>query len=176
MTATKRPCSVTGCDKPHRAKGLCVVHYNYTWRKTNKDAPRREPVRRCDFPDCGRPHYCKGYCTAHYQQHRRGYELTPVGSNASRAGTRQRVPRKPRQSVLPKGWNRPARPQERRAIDISMQREVPIVTPTDPELMRGALATLTRLGCEDLAPALGITEGDIAEMAERWSEWRGAAA
>lgn len=36
---TKRTCSVDGCRKPHRARGLCSSHYNATYQP-NRHAPK----------------------------------------------------------------------------------------------------------------------------------------
>lgn len=60
-----RICSVLGCDKPIRCRGLCKKHYEAEiWRRTlaNPDA------QRCSIPDCDGVAKSHGYCAKHYQR------------------------------------------------------------------------------------------------------------
>lgn len=88
-------CSVDGCGKPARSRGLCRSHYdksrhesdpekaiarNAAWRAANSEralATARARYRRshptpvrverlCSVADCGNPHYGKGLCKHHY--------------------------------------------------------------------------------------------------------------
>ena len=40
----QRTCTIDGCDKPHRARGLCASHWNATYRK---DQHREVPCTIC---------------------------------------------------------------------------------------------------------------------------------
>jgi len=61
-------CSIEGCDRAHRAKGLCSMHY-YRGR-------RPEVKRRCGLDGCDKPHSAKGFCRLHYVRSSRGQDLT----------------------------------------------------------------------------------------------------
>lgn len=50
MTATKRPCSVTGCNKPRRALSFCPTHYKQ-WHDGRPLAPIAKPTVQ--------PHACQ---------------------------------------------------------------------------------------------------------------------
>ena len=43
----QRTCTVEGCTKPHRARGLCASHWNATYRK---DQHREVPCVVCGKP------------------------------------------------------------------------------------------------------------------------------
>lgn len=61
-----RTCEVPGCERKHRCKGLCGLHYDRARRTGTTDAPTLVPPRECSVPGCGRAHTCRGYCRAHY--------------------------------------------------------------------------------------------------------------
>lgn len=52
-----RTCNHDGCDEPHRAKGLCQLHY-----RRNKG---------CDVEGCTKVYKASGMCWGHYQAARR---------------------------------------------------------------------------------------------------------
>ena len=64
--AGKRPayldCSVAGCPRPVRARGVCDTHY--------RAILRRDTTCLCTVPDCGRALHARGLCTLHYARHR----------------------------------------------------------------------------------------------------------
>jgi hypothetical protein len=75
-----RTCEFEGCDRKHKAKGLCINHY-----QQHKDrgvlVPLRSTTQRiCEFEGCGRGHMAKGLCNGHYLQKVGGKELTPLRS------------------------------------------------------------------------------------------------
>lgn len=83
----KRKCSINGCERPHAAKGFCMMHY-YRMRNNVKDMrpepiPQAEYVQKsiearrknygqpCMFPNCNNPYYAKDLCHTHYELQRR---------------------------------------------------------------------------------------------------------
>lgn len=76
--STTRTCSIDGCAKPFRAKGLCAYHYQRMWAVGDPLAPRkaRSPKidavcrMRCKHSGCSShvgPRGARGYCPAHYE-------------------------------------------------------------------------------------------------------------
>lgn len=55
--AKESVCSVSGCDKPTRSKGLCATHYSQ----------QLEP-KLCKLPGCGRKAVSHGYCSMHWNR------------------------------------------------------------------------------------------------------------
>src|SRR5690606_10858604 len=100
------PCSVPGCDRPVKARGLCNGHYQ-RWLKEGDvlaDVPlgelktRREPAQ-CSVPGCDRPVRARGLCNGHYQRlmtHEDVQADRPLGGGA--AG--------PRPECSVSGWHR----------------------------------------------------------------------
>lgn len=68
----KKQCSVQGCLRAARSKGLCATHYQQARRGTELQpiAPR-DPRQVCYVPDCNKQVYARAMCAAHYQQWRR---------------------------------------------------------------------------------------------------------
>jgi hypothetical protein len=63
---TKR-CSVPGCQRKHKAKGLCNKHYirqtrTGAWVKPKKDK------KKCSEEGCGADAVAKGLCNKHYKR------------------------------------------------------------------------------------------------------------
>jgi hypothetical protein len=67
-------CSVDGCHRPHRARGLCTTHYarvyRYGWPDplTPPPPPPDVPPVRCRVADCGGKRFGYGYCQTHYRR------------------------------------------------------------------------------------------------------------
>jgi len=60
----KKACSVAGCKRAYRAKGLCFFHYA-KWRRGEIEAkPRRYVI--CSKPDCKKKVAGHGFCQEHY--------------------------------------------------------------------------------------------------------------
>ena len=55
---SKRICSIEGCVKPERYKGLCGTHYSH-WRKENNP-------KKCSIEGCSESVHGRGYCSRHY--------------------------------------------------------------------------------------------------------------
>ena len=72
-----KKCSWKDCDKKHKAKGLCRLHYGRRKHGTPMDAPVQVHVKggrkgNCSYPGCNRKYLAKDLCTAHYFRQRRG--------------------------------------------------------------------------------------------------------
>ena len=76
-----KQCNITGCDRPHSAKGLCKTHYTARRMRTNQ--------KPCQIDGCDGKVFARNWCMAHYEQHRRG--LTP----GERSLKRERQPVEP---------------------------------------------------------------------------------
>lgn len=60
-TSPKWVCSVEGCERPRRAKGLCSMHYQR----------QRTVGVECSIDGCGNKMHAKGMCQKHYNLARR---------------------------------------------------------------------------------------------------------
>jgi hypothetical protein len=60
----KKTCSVTGCKRAYRAKGLCFFHYR-KWRRGELEG-RPERYKTCSKPDCKKKVVAHGLCQEHY--------------------------------------------------------------------------------------------------------------
>ena len=58
-------CTVSGCGKKHKARGLCRDHYIAAAKRGDFD---RAP---CERHRCSKPHYTKELCNNHYQAQRK---------------------------------------------------------------------------------------------------------
>jgi len=62
--AGKKSCSVAGCKRAYRAKGLCFFHFK-KWRAGELEKqPRR--YKTCSKPDCKKKVVGHGLCQDHY--------------------------------------------------------------------------------------------------------------
>ncbi len=60
----KKTCSVPGCKRAYRAKGLCFFHYK-KWRRSElEERPRRYVI--CSKPDCKKKVLAHGLCQEHF--------------------------------------------------------------------------------------------------------------
>lgn len=58
-------CSRPGCNKVHRAKGLCQKHYNEQRNRAKGHKPRKERAL-CSVPSCDHLSKARGLCVNHY--------------------------------------------------------------------------------------------------------------
>lgn len=82
MQAT-RVCSVTDCDRPHRGRDLCGMHYQRFMKTgTTEAAPKRRAA--CSIAGCDGPARARGWCGMHWARWSRtgDPELARVGSAA----------------------------------------------------------------------------------------------
>ncbi len=73
MGNVKRICSVEGCDRIHRANGLCHAHNERRRMGQDMNLPLRQyergPARICKVEDCSRRRTTHGtYCPMHYRR------------------------------------------------------------------------------------------------------------
>lgn len=61
-----RTCSIAGCERAVKARGLCMRHYRSFRRSADWHPMSRTTPRFCTIGDCGEAHYAKGYCERHY--------------------------------------------------------------------------------------------------------------
>ncbi len=74
-------CSVEGCERTARTKGVCEGHYQQlSAGRPFAPLQNRGGVRvgPCGVEGCPRPLRTSGLCHAHYQAHRKGKELKPL--------------------------------------------------------------------------------------------------
>lgn len=105
---SKRTCTITGCVKPHRAKGLCATHYG----QQNPNKYRKVTVP-CDYcgkdteKDAGRSNrYANLYCSLQCRDwHKHGYSKLPADHPAIWYGTTCRwVAPRPAPAVRTCAW------------------------------------------------------------------------
>lgn len=83
MSATRKHCSVDGCDRGAKYRGWCPMHYGRVLRNGSpgEAAPRRT-VRTsdtCTVDGCVRPYVAKGFCQLHYDRVNRFGEPGDLG-------------------------------------------------------------------------------------------------
>ena len=82
--ATLKRCSIEGCERPHRTKGFCAIHYNRSINKQDMFAPIRQRNRgkECSVKDCRKAAKTKGMCTVHYRRDLEGGDMeAPIKSS-----------------------------------------------------------------------------------------------
>ena len=62
--AGKKTCSVQGCKRAYRAKGLCFLHYK-KWRRGELEG-RPPRYDTCSKPDCKKKVVGHGLCQEHF--------------------------------------------------------------------------------------------------------------
>jgi hypothetical protein len=60
-------CSVKGCGRPARARGVCTTHY--AWMRRHNCLPQLQPkTETCTVDGCDKKHEARGLCPMHYQR------------------------------------------------------------------------------------------------------------
>lgn len=72
----KKTCTVQGCKRAYRAKGLCFFHYQ-KWRRGELEAkPRR--YKTCGKEDCKKKVVAHGLCQEHYEAWKKSRKGAPA--------------------------------------------------------------------------------------------------
>lgn len=69
-------CSLHDCDRPHKAKGYCELHF-MRWKRHGDPyfVHRNHPPKECEVRGCDKPQYAKGLCNMHWRGAlRRGFD------------------------------------------------------------------------------------------------------
>lgn len=64
-------CSVEGCDRLRKSRGLCQTHYVRLWRSGSTGPAEIKLARAtgtCSVEECGQPAKRKGFCPLHYKR------------------------------------------------------------------------------------------------------------
>lgn len=65
-----KQCSVPGCDRQARTKGMCAKHYNNFWRTGKAEAEKPWgkyiPKGKCSVEGCNNDVSAQGFCHNHY--------------------------------------------------------------------------------------------------------------
>ena len=82
-------CTVNGCDRPVKCKGLCGTHYARHYHGRPLETPIRlvDPGRGCSVDECDRPHSANGLCDLHWRRVKETGEVGPAGTKYAAAGT-----------------------------------------------------------------------------------------
>jgi len=79
----KKACTVQGCKRAYRAKGLCFFHYQ-KWRRGELEAkPRRWKI--CGKEECKKKVFGHGLCQEHYDAWKKSRKGAPVAAAAEAA-------------------------------------------------------------------------------------------
>ena len=70
-----KKCSVEGCERKHKTKGYCSMHYQRHYRGSPLSGRPPKPAM-CSVEGCERKHKAKGYCNTHYQRQRQNILLS----------------------------------------------------------------------------------------------------
>lgn len=75
-----RACDINDCDRPHRARGYCQLHYN-RWSKWGDPLAvktNRHHDGRCSIKGCEQTYLALGLCSRHYNRLKRDGEVGPA--------------------------------------------------------------------------------------------------
>lgn len=61
-------CSIDGCARPTKSRGMCDVHYKRWWRRSKGRGSTVTDPRLCDIEGCNNPHFGHGWCRMHHQR------------------------------------------------------------------------------------------------------------
>lgn len=69
-----RRCIIEGCEREHKARGLCHNHYwrlLHTGEVGSAEVRRFNPGATCEIEDCDKPAWARGWCGTHYRRWQR---------------------------------------------------------------------------------------------------------
>lgn len=79
----KKACSVQGCKRAYRAKGLCFFHYK-KWRRGELEGRPRRYVT-CAKPECKKKVVAHGLCQEHFDAWKKSRKKNQVAGEAPAA-------------------------------------------------------------------------------------------
>ncbi len=79
--AGKMTCSVQGCKRAYRAKGLCFFHYK-KWRRSELEG-RPARYETCAKPECKKKVVAHGLCQEHYDAWKKSRKKNQVPAAAA---------------------------------------------------------------------------------------------
>lgn len=79
MGAATRTCDIEGCDRKHKANGLCNNHAQLARRNGTPEYAPPRPVLACKVEGCSNKYRCSGYCGMHYNRWRASGDPGPSG-------------------------------------------------------------------------------------------------
>lgn len=71
----KRPCTVEGCERINKGRGLCARHYQEV-RRREKGISKWTPRGKCSVETCNEIQHARGLCVNHYQVAKRNGDPT----------------------------------------------------------------------------------------------------
>lgn len=89
--ACMRTCEIAACDRPHKAKGLCALHYGRNRRlgdpKAHLDLYEKDRPKTCSVIGCEAMTHTGAMCSSHYQRWRRHGDPLGGGRQRRKRGT-----------------------------------------------------------------------------------------
>ena len=81
--AGKKSCSIAGCKRAYRAKGLCFFHYK-KWRREELEG---KPARwiACSKPECKKKVFEHGLCQEHFEAWKKARKKNQAAAAAAPA-------------------------------------------------------------------------------------------
>jgi len=79
----KKACSIQGCKRAYRAKGLCFFHYA-KWRRGEMEAKPPRYVT-CSKPECKKKVAAHGLCQEHFDAWKKSRKKNQVAATAEAA-------------------------------------------------------------------------------------------
>jgi hypothetical protein len=79
----KKTCTVQGCKRAYRAKGLCFFHYK-KWRRGELEAKPRRYVT-CAKPECKKKVFQHGLCQEHFEAWKKARKKNQATATAEAA-------------------------------------------------------------------------------------------
>ena len=81
--AGKKTCTVAGCKRAYRAKGLCFFHYK-KWRRSELEGSARR-WKTCAKPDCKKKVFQHGLCQEHFDAWKKSRKKNQTAAVAAAA-------------------------------------------------------------------------------------------
>lgn len=85
----KKPCSITGCNRPVHARHMCQIHYRRFTRTGDPLKCHKYEGELCSVPTCTRPARKRGWCSMHYHRWQRHGDPSVVSDYFTRSVERR---------------------------------------------------------------------------------------